>query len=47
MRYHIEKSSRFSILHTRGEITLQPDGGRTKVTWISEGRMQVPVLDQL
>lgn len=47
MHYRIEKSSPFSVLHTRGEITLQPDGERTRVTWISEGRMQTPLLGRL
>lgn len=47
MHYHIEKSSPFSILHTKGEITLQPDGERTNVIWISEGRVRVPVLGRV
>ena len=47
MHYHIEKSSPFSILHTKGEITLQPDGESTRVTWISEGRVQVPVIGRV
>ncbi|MCM0612975.1 SRPBCC family protein [Marinobacter sediminum] len=47
MHYRIEKSSPFSVLHTRGEITLQPDGERTRVIWISEGRMQTPLLGRL
>ncbi|WP_417517296.1 SRPBCC family protein [Marinobacter sp.] len=44
MHYCIEKSSPLSILHTRGEIILQPDGERTRVIWISEGRIKVPLL---
>lgn len=51
MHYQIEKSSPFSVEHTRGEIVLEPEGEQTRVTWISEGHVQVPlvgrVLDRL
>lgn len=44
MHYRIEKSKPFSVQHTRGEIVLWAEGGQTRVTWISEGRVQVPLL---
>ncbi|MDL0433606.1 SRPBCC family protein [Marinobacter sp. TBZ242] len=44
MHYRIEKSKPFSVQHTRGEIVLRAEGGQTRVTWISEGRVQVPLL---
>ncbi|MFN2360054.1 MAG: SRPBCC family protein [Marinobacter sp.] len=47
MHYRIEKSSPFSVQHTRGEIVLQPEGKRTRVTWISEGRVRVPLVGRL
>jgi uncharacterized protein YndB with AHSA1/START domain len=47
MDYHIEKSSPFSVQHTKGEIVLQPEGERTWVTWISEGHVQVPLLGRV
>ncbi|WP_203299842.1 SRPBCC family protein [Marinobacter sediminum] len=47
MHYRIEKSSPFSVQHDKGEILLQPEGESTRVTWISEGRVQVPVLGRV
>lgn len=51
MHYLIEKSSPLPIAHSRGEITLEPRGEHTHVTWVSEGRVKVPfagrVLDKL
>lgn len=51
MHYHIEKSRPFSIMHTKGEIMLQPEGERTRVTWVSEGHIKAPlvgpILDKL
>lgn len=31
----------------KGEIVLQPEGERTRVTWISEGHVQVPLLGRV
>lgn len=47
MHYRIEKSSPFSVKHTKGEIVLTPEGEQTRVTWISEGHVQVPVLGRV
>jgi len=47
MHYQIEKSSPFSVEHTKGEIVLTPEGEQTRVTWISEGHVQVPVLGRM
>ena len=47
MHYQIEKSSPFSVQHTKGEIVLTPEGEQTRVTWISEGHVQVPVLGRV
>lgn len=47
MHYRIEKSSPLSVQHDKGEILLQPEGEGTKVTWISEGRVRVPVLGRV
>ncbi|WP_341582497.1 LamG-like jellyroll fold domain-containing protein [Marinobacter metalliresistant] len=47
MDYRIERSSPFSVQHTKGEVVLQPEGERTRVTWISEGHVQVPLLGRV
>ena len=47
MHYQIEKSSPFSVQNTKGEIVLTPEGEQTRVTWISEGHVQVPVLGRV
>ncbi|WP_342630977.1 SRPBCC family protein [Marinobacter alkaliphilus] len=47
MHYRIEKSSPFAVEHTRGEIVLTAEGEQTRVTWISEGRVRVPLLGRL
>ncbi|WP_318997632.1 SRPBCC family protein [Marinobacter sp.] len=47
MDYRIEKSSPFPVQHTKGEIVLQPEGEQTRVVWISEGAVQVPLLGRL
>lgn len=47
MHYRIEKSSPFSVQHTKGEILLAPEREHTRVIWISEGRVQVPVLGRV
>lgn len=44
MHYRIESSRPFAVEHTRGEIQLAKEGERTRVTWISEGRVKVPLL---
>lgn len=44
MDYRIEKSSPFRVQHMKGEIVLTPEGERTRVIWISEGAVQVPLV---
>ena len=47
MDYRIEKSSPFRVQHTKGEIVLKPEGERTRVIWISEGSVKVPLLGRM
>ena len=47
MDYRIEKSSPFRVQHTKGEIVLKPEGEQTRVIWISEGSVQVPLVGKL
>ncbi|QSP94820.1 SRPBCC family protein [Marinobacter salinisoli] len=47
MDYRIEQSSPLPVRHTRGEILLRPEGDRTRVTWISEGHVTVPLLGRV
>ncbi|MBZ2168774.1 SRPBCC family protein [Marinobacter sp. F4216] len=47
MDYRIEQSKPFSVDHTRGEIVLQPEGDKTRVIWISEGHVKVPLLGRV
>lgn len=44
MQYHIEKSRPIKMEHDKGIIDLEDLGdGTTHVTWISEGRLTVPL----
>ena len=47
MDYRIEKSSPFHVQHTKGEIVLKPEGEQTRVIWISEGSVKVPLLGRM
>lgn len=47
MDYRIEKSSPFRVQHTKGDIVLKPEGDQTRVIWISEGAVQVPLLGRM
>ena len=47
MYYRIEKTTPIPMRHDRGEITLEDVDGQTRVTWISEGHMQVPLVGTL
>lgn len=47
MDYRIEKSSPFRVQHTKGEIVLKPEGEQTRVIWISEGAVKVPLLGRM
>ena len=44
MDYHVEEMKPFNLPHERGEITLEAQGGRTKVVWISDSRLNIPIL---
>lgn len=48
MQYHIEKSRPVKIAHDKGIIDLKDLGdGTTQVTWVSEGRVVVPLIGRL
>ena len=47
LRYQIEKSSPLPFLHDIGEITLVDEGNTTRVVWISEGRINIPIFGRL
>ncbi|WP_367111577.1 SRPBCC family protein [uncultured Psychrobacter sp.] len=48
MQYHIEKSRPMKIAHDKGSIDLKDLGdGTTQVTWVSEGRVMVPLIGRL
>ncbi len=42
--YHIEKSSPFPFKHELGSITLEQVDGGTKVVWVSQGTIAIPLL---
>ena len=44
MSYHCEEVKPISMHHDRGDILLEPENGKTRVTWISEGRLGVPLV---
>ncbi len=45
MDYHVEEM-RFAISmrHNKGEITMVPHHGKTKVVWMPEGHIDFPIL---
>lgn len=47
MCYQIESSKPLAMQHDKGEIVLSQEEGGTKVVWISEGRIKVPILGPL
>ncbi len=46
-RLELTKSSPFRVQHTKGEIVLKPEGEQTRVIWISEGFVKVPLLGRM
>ena len=44
IKYHIEDTSPMPMNHKKGEITLEKIGYRTRVIWVSEGRIALPVI---
>lgn len=47
MAYHIESSKPFFIELEKGEVSLSQQGELTHVTWISQGRIKVPLIGPL
>lgn len=47
MAYHIESSEPFFIDLEKGEVTLTQEGEKTKVVWISRGKIKVPLIGPL
>lgn len=47
MDYRIESAKPIGVRHDRGEIRLSAEGSATRVVWISEGAMTVPLLGPL
>ncbi len=47
MSYHCEEVKPISIHHERGDIILEPVDGKTKMTWISEARLGIPIIGSL
>jgi len=45
MDYHVEvMKPAIPMIHTKGEVTMVPHNGKTKVVWISEGHIEIPIL---
>ena len=44
MYYHIEETNPIPMRHDKGEITLEKMGEKTRVLWLSEGHMKVPII---
>jgi len=44
MDYHVEKMKPLNLPHEKGEITLQSQGHKTRVVWISVSRMNIPLI---
>jgi len=47
MYYHIESAKPIPMRHDKGEIILTSVGDKTRVLWVSEGHMKVPILGNL
>jgi len=47
LHYIIEKSSPLPFLHDRGEIQLLDEGSQTRVIWLSEGHIDIPIIGNL
>lgn len=44
MAYHIESSKPFFIDLEKGEVSLSVEGQGTRVVWVSEGRIKMPLI---
>jgi uncharacterized protein YndB with AHSA1/START domain len=47
MSYHCEEMKPLPIRHERGDITMEPIDGKTRVTWISESHLEIPIIGSL
>jgi carbon monoxide dehydrogenase subunit G len=47
LHYQIEKSSPLPFLHDRGEIQLLEEGSQTRVIWLSDGHIDIPIFGNL
>ena len=47
LHYQIEKSSPLPFRHDKGEITLQEEGNKTRVIWVSVGHITIPIVGNL
>jgi uncharacterized protein YndB with AHSA1/START domain len=44
MCYHVEDNSIIPLKHEIGEITIEPFDGKSRVTWVSHARVEVPLF---
>ena len=44
MHYLIEETNPIPMQHDKGEITLEKMGKKTRVLWLSEGHIKVPII---
>ena len=47
MDYLIEELKPLPLRHDRGKITLAPVDDKTRVVWVSEGRVKIPLIGSL
>lgn len=47
LHYLIEKSSPLPFRHDVGEVQLLEEGDKTRVIWISEGHINIPIIGNL
>lgn len=47
LNYLIEKSKPLPFLHDLGDIQLTKEGSKTRVIWISEGHINIPILGNI
>ena len=47
MSYQCEEVTPVPLRHDRGEITMEALGSKTRVVWISEGHLEIPLIGSL
>ena len=47
MSYHCEEVTPIDLQHDRGDITMEAVDGKTRVVWVSEGRVKIPIIGPL